>query len=307
MPPECIFDRSASFWNDYNKGRPVVPSSFFEHIFAFHSEHGGAFGTLHEPGAGNAVHTARLAQRFHRVVVSDPSAQNIELAKDRLSNLHNCEFWVARLEDTENIRKVDMVISLNMLHLTDIQKAMEAVAYQLKPGGTFATATFALAILDDQRAQDVWLKMWRRGSEWTVTERDRALQRVDYKRGRALCASANDGIPFSETHFKPGVVRRKIHCSPLWSWSAHFIPPGFEEDFPPLPSGVGLNDKVEDVEDNDWKFSTDLKGLGYMMAATPWHQNQEILEDLWDEMKTVVGDSVVHARWAVTLAMATRK
>ena len=308
MASKTILDRDESFWEKYSKGRPRMPDSFIDRIYNYHAEHGGEWETLHEPGVGPAIHSSRLAKKFRRVIVSDPSEKNFETARHRLSAIDKCEIRVAKLEDIDGfpVSSVDVVVALNMIHFTKLDKAMEAVAYQLKPGGTFATATFAMSVLDNPQAQDVWMKMWQRGAELTIIERDRLVGEA-FTSSRSLCASLNDAIPLSETHFRPGAVRLKINFPQDQSWwYRSLVPPSYDNEFPLLPSEIGPNDQVENVFDGDWTFSTNLNGLREAMAASPWSEKLEKFEDLWHEMQNIVGDEVVTGNWPVMLVLATK-
>lgn len=134
-----LYDQQSLFWKEYLEARPQVPDCFFSRILGYHAEHGGHFGTLHDAGAGPGVHTARLSKRFQQILVSDASKSNISIARTHLEKEGNCSFRIARLEDADGLEpaSMDMVFATNVLHFTDVDEAIEAITYQLKPGGTF--------------------------------------------------------------------------------------------------------------------------------------------------------------------------
>ena len=106
-----IYAQDENFWKLYLQGRPQVPDSFFDRIFQYHADHGGRFDTVHDAGAGAAVHSARLAARFDNVIVTDKSLVNIRAAK---AKLRGCKyaFEAVKLEETVKWapKSVDMVL-----------------------------------------------------------------------------------------------------------------------------------------------------------------------------------------------------
>jgi 2-polyprenyl-3-methyl-5-hydroxy-6-metoxy-1,4-benzoquinol methylase len=137
-----IFARDESFWNNYLKGRPQAPQSFFDRIYRYHEQHGGSFGTAHDVGAGNGPYSLQLRSKFDHVIVSDIVAENVQLAEDRLG-AEGFSYRTAKVEEAEDIspNSIDLVFATNVLHFVDQKVAFDAIARQLKPGiGTFAGA-----------------------------------------------------------------------------------------------------------------------------------------------------------------------
>ncbi|PKX92303.1 methyltransferase tpcM [Aspergillus novofumigatus IBT 16806] len=135
-----FFAQDDIFWENYLKGRPRVPDSFFDRIFDYHKAKGGHFGTVHDVGAGNGPYALRLRSRFDHVIVSDIVANNIELARRRLQGEEGFSFRTSRLQDADDIAagSVDMVFATNVMHFADPQDiAMAAIAHQLRPGALF--------------------------------------------------------------------------------------------------------------------------------------------------------------------------
>jgi trans-aconitate 3-methyltransferase len=161
------YDRNEAFWNRYLKGRPKVPDGFFDMVFSYHAEHGGRFGVVHETGAGGGVHSARLAKRFERVLVSDPSEENLRIAKARLgADGGKYSFRLAKLEEIGDAwpgsGSVDLVFCAVIFHFTDTQRALQAIAEQLQPGGgTLVIAGWGYLRLDDPVVQRLWDKIVR--------------------------------------------------------------------------------------------------------------------------------------------------
>jgi ubiquinone/menaquinone biosynthesis C-methylase UbiE len=124
MTIQNTFARDERFWNNYLAGRPQAPDALFDRIFAYHRSHGGAFGTVHDVGAGNGPYAARLRSQFEHVVVSDIVPGNVELARARLGTKEDgFTFRAAGIEDVDDIEpaSVDMVFATNVMHFPDDQ------------------------------------------------------------------------------------------------------------------------------------------------------------------------------------------
>lgn len=153
-----IFSRTSDFWTSYLKGRPWLPDSLFQRIFDYHTKHGGEFQTVHEAGAAAAIHSLRIGAPFTKVIVTDPSEDNMTAARARMSaagaRKGKFEFHVTTLEDSGALlapASVDMVFCATMLHFADLPRAWEAIAHQLKPGGTFVALVAAIIEFEDAR------------------------------------------------------------------------------------------------------------------------------------------------------------
>ena len=134
------YSQDDDFWKVYLKGRPVIPNGFFDLIYDYHKSNGGAFDTVHDSGAGAGVQSVQLSKKFRHVLLSDPSEENLSAARRKLGSSDQYSFRLAKLENVDDIESgsIDMIHCGTMLHWTNIAQALEAVAHQLKPAGTFA-------------------------------------------------------------------------------------------------------------------------------------------------------------------------
>jgi len=179
-----IFEQDDDFWSNYAKGRPRVPDSFFDRIFAFHGQTRAPFGTVHDVGAGSGPFAQLLRSRFERVIVSDVVLSNVQLARTRLAGQPGFSFRVAKIDEVDDLKpgSVDMVFATNVMHFSDPQETgMEAIARQLAHGGTFAAALFGPARFGDDKIQDLTSHRLTPGS---------SLQ------GRNVCTSTCPGVAF---------------------------------------------------------------------------------------------------------------
>ena len=94
----------------------------------------------------------RLAARFDHIIVYEVSESNVNLARTSLRDVSNCTFLTAELENTAGLEpaSVDMYFAANVMHFTDIDLAMEAVAYQSKPGGSSVAASLSNPVSEDE-------------------------------------------------------------------------------------------------------------------------------------------------------------
>jgi SAM-dependent methyltransferase len=157
---DTIFARDEAFWNNYLKGRPTAPEAFFNRIFGYHEEKGGRFGTAHDAGAGNGPYGQKLRSRFETVIISDITPENVQLAQDRLGT-DGFRYRSSRIEDAADITpgSVDLVFATNVLHFAHQEEALQAIASQLRPGGTLVVGAFGSARFRDAAVQDVWARI----------------------------------------------------------------------------------------------------------------------------------------------------
>lgn len=287
--------KDAKFWKQYTHARPLVPDSFFEAIFKYHAEHNGGWDLLHEPGAGAGIHTSRLAWRFKRAVISDFSQQNIDIASEQ-NQLQQCEFRALNIEDPlPEDGVVDMVVCLNMLHFSDLPKALTAIRRQLKPGGTFVYGFFAWpAFPDNKEAQDLLEQMCRRGLGWLKNVQGRDLSNV------ALFVSNGDHV--TSDGFV-NVRRQRTNFPEGFSWRKQLVPEGLE--FDPWP--VANPKEVELLQDDGWSFKMGVEDLKEHLASHPWGEVPGLLDDLWPPMADAMGRRKISAVWPVTCALATKQ
>lgn len=297
------YDQNEAFWENYVKARPQIPDSFFERIFSYHAEHGGKFGVVHDAGAGVGIHSKRLAKRFDKVIVTDSSEENIQIAHKQLPEDGKFQLKTIKLEDTIQFPSdsVDMVFAATMMHFTDLDKAVDAVAHQLKPGGTFVVAFIGMVHLKDEPARTVWPKLYQAGNRKMLRPDGHHMART----WLPVASSSIDAVPMPEEYFLPGVQRIKLNYQDE-DWYNHVIPPEYRTELPHW-SQVGPNDVTKREADNEWNFKTNLAGLRDHMATFPAPQDTPGFAETWKELEDIIGEGEVDGIWPASLILATRK
>ncbi|KAF2232861.1 S-adenosyl-L-methionine-dependent methyltransferase [Viridothelium virens] len=295
-----VFARGKAFWNNYLKGRPSAPDVFFERFFRYHEEHGGRFDIVHDVGAGNGPYAAILRSKFRHVIISDVVSDNVALARERLGT-DGFSYRTARVEDAGDIpnSSVDMVFATNVMHFCEQELAMEAIAKQLRPGGTFTCAVFGAACFDDPRLQDTYTRIGHVGAR-------ALLQQVNDPERMIVAMARTQGpynvAPLDETLFLPGAQRINLNMPDGGIISP--LPPEMRID---EPIHTGLNDIEVFEREEGWSFVTDLNGVREHIASFPFGRDFGVFADLWQEVEKLVGNEKVKGSWPAKIILATRK
>ena len=306
--PQAVYQGGREFWEDYVKGRPHIPQSYFDSIFDYHQQNGGAFGTAHDVGAGPGNHSPRLVNKFSHVIVSDPWESNIQVAKSHLAD--QCTFMISSLEDSiKNLpaQSVDLVFCQSMWHYTRAE-AIDAVAHQLKPGGTLAISMAGFPVFTDPKVWDIWTRMFRLTVANEVNKRGGPYGIV--RRPMRIQLSQLDCVELSQQNFKPGAQRIKMK-DPLGPERDYvreaLLPKEFEDDMPHW-SEIGDTDVVVYREvTEEWRFKANYQGLRDIVKTYPQNFEAEEQLKLWGEMKALLGDGETEGVWPYSLVLATRE
>ena len=298
-----IFAQDKKFWNNYLKGRPQAPNSFFDRIFSYHQAHGGAFTTVHDVGAGNGPYAQKLRHKFQHVIVSDIVTRNVELARDRLGT-DGFTYRTAKVEEAEDIPtgSVDMVFATNVMHFPDQHLAMSAIAQQLKAGGTFACGTFGPARFEDASLQDLWQRVSHQGGRELLKKTDQPEQTI------RVMARTQDGnlAPLDTSFFLPGAQRLHLNMG-----NGGIIGPLPPEDVHRNTEikHTGIDDEELFEDEEGWSFETDLNGVKEHMCSFPFvADNLEACKELFAELETLLGDGrLVRGYWPAKVILATRR
>lgn len=302
MMSDNHYDRNADFWTTYLKGRPKIPDSFFDRVLDYHHHHGGEFGTLHDAGAGPGVHSKRLARHFEKIIVTDASEANIEVARTWLEPAEKFDFKVVKLEDTAYLASegIDMVLAATMLHWTDVKRSMEAVAQQLRSGGTFVALHAGNPTLHDAVLQEKWLRVFHDGlcRYWEARKGpEKPLNALTITR------SAYDAVPVAETSFLPGALRIKVNGAD--EGCEEMIPPRLRSEVA-RPSSVGTSDVILQELSEHWTFTATIDDLWSTLMSFGFTESGEYLE-LWRQLEEAVGDRRVEGSWPASIILATRR
>ncbi|KAG0650225.1 Methyltransferase [Hyphodiscus hymeniophilus] len=301
---EKIFARDKAFWDNYLKGRPQAPESFFDRIFTYHQEHNGAFGTVHDVGAGNGPYAQKLRFRFQNVVVSDIVAENVQLAEERLGN-DGFKYRAAKVEDADDIPagSIDMVFATNVLHFPDQQVSTKAIAGQLKSGGTFVCAGFGPATFDEPQVQDLWASILHQGGRVILKKADKLEQTIAVM---ARSQGEYNVAPLAEKRFVLGVKR--IHLNMEKGGLTGLLPPEYS-DKAREPFHTGENDDVTFESEEGWSFNADLSWIKEHFNSFPFAVMEPgAFTELWQELETLLQNGrTVKGRFPAKIILATRR
>jgi SAM-dependent methyltransferase len=298
-----IFAQDASFWNNYLKGRPQAPQSFFERIYTYHGSHGGKFGTAHDVGAGNGPYSAELRSRFQHVIVSDIVGENVKLAQARLGS-DGFSFRTAKVEDADDVEpgSVDLVFATNVMHFVDQRVAMRTIATQLRSGGTFAAAGFAPALFDDERVQRVWERMSHVGGRILLRKADDPKATIGVME---RSSGAYNVAPLDEADWLPGAKR--VHLNMEKGGILGLLPPERESE-KSEPVHKGLEDEEIWESDGGWRFSFTLEEFKEHWGSFPHSKEPEEFEELWKEIdELLAGGAKLRGVFPAKLILATRR
>lgn len=300
---EIFYKGGSDYWKAYREGRPNVPDSYFKRILEYHSRKNGQFNALHDMGAGNGIHTERLSPNFKKTIISDPGEANIEAAKSFLSHVpgsSSYEYHAAKAEDLELAPStVDLVFGANMMHYTDVEKTLQTVVSQLKPGGTLALGGFGIAVILDAELQNLWTLLCQHHFETVLASNPKATALF------VQACSPHDAVPFDTQNFKPGALRLKFNMRNGWSWRRFVVSPKLEESIPNVKA-FGDEDEIVFENDEGWDFDADVTVMRKILQTFPL-KSDAVLEDLRHQFETAFGDRTVRATWPAALTLVTKK
>jgi SAM-dependent methyltransferase len=330
-------------WANYIKFRPVYPDSLFEAIYAHHAAASpdNKFTTAHDVGAGPGNVSARLADRFEHVVLSEPNREFLSVARERLSasatkvedqgrgerKQDGKSKFTYLAESAEHslvaANSMDLVMIAEALHWTDIPASISDFARQLKSGGTLCVFQYGpVWIMDNQYAQEVWQELFCHAvRELFFGKGDRTGQQgagLQGERGNTLagnenyilagrrCATGFDNVGFPSSHWRDGVIRTftNINGDPKkLGIAVSKAGLGEEED------AVGATAQRSFIEDDpDWMVrECDLAWLqGVYVSFFPGLRIEDD-EERWAQLERALGGGTVTAAWPNVRILATRR
>ncbi|MCJ1306094.1 hypothetical protein MMC08_008912 [Hypocenomyce scalaris] len=305
------YDSDSEFWQRYLQGRPKVPSSFFQRVYDYHTLHGGHFDVVNDIGAGVGQLSSVLAKRFQRVIVTDPGETNIETAKSRLlsspqysSNDASSPFTFVQAKCEDDIQppaSVDMVFTTSAMHFVDLGPGMDAIAKQLKPGGTFCCAFFGVIVLEDPKLQEIWSRLYDAG---IISLKNSGFLPPDrFKAVIEIQDSGFDAVPLSPEYFETRALRIKKNT--YGDGEAFRMSKSLRDDIP-LVSRITPGERQESEEDLEWHFEKTLDGLKAHIGTIPF-PDHTIFDPFWKELDSALDNGVCRGHWPVSIILATRK
>ncbi|KAK4503315.1 hypothetical protein PRZ48_006743 [Zasmidium cellare] len=156
-------------WSKYTQFRPAYPKSYFDDIFNYHSRKPEAgLSVVHDVGAGAGIASAGLAQRFDKVIVSDPNEVYVSAARQNLiqeSGLPESQFvFLKETAEASSVEagSVDFITACESILYTDVAVAFEEFHRQLRPGGTFMVSYYTRPpILGNETAAQAWNSLFQ--------------------------------------------------------------------------------------------------------------------------------------------------
>src|SRR6266850_6416558 len=119
----------------YSAFRPAYPPAIFDYLAQLSSDRQSAW----DCACGNGQATLALAERFHEVIATDASAQQLAAAPAR----PNVTYRVARAEESGiESQSLDLVTVAQALHWFDLGPFYGEVQRVLKPSGVLAVWTY---------------------------------------------------------------------------------------------------------------------------------------------------------------------
>jgi SAM-dependent methyltransferase len=135
-------DHFSSVAANYARFRPTYPDTIFDWI----AKTAPATGAAWDCGCGNGQATLPLAQRFERVIATDPSAEQIGLAPAH----PRIDWRVAPAEASGlDATSVDVVCVAQALHWFDLPRFWSEARRVVRPGGVLAAWTYGVPFLDE--------------------------------------------------------------------------------------------------------------------------------------------------------------
>jgi SAM-dependent methyltransferase len=154
----------------YASYRPGYPSELFDFVAGLPRRRGVAW----DCGTGNGQSAVGLAERFERVIATDPSARQLEhaMAHPRV------EYRIAPAESSGlPDRSVDLVAAAQAFHWFDFDRFFAEARRVLAPGGAVALWTYNLARVSpevdeqtDRLAYRIVVSYWPPERKWVDEE-----------------------------------------------------------------------------------------------------------------------------------------
>ncbi|KAL7747097.1 hypothetical protein RI367_007593 [Sorochytrium milnesiophthora] len=166
-------DRFSVQAQQYAKYRPTYPDALFEHLAAVAPAREFAL----DVGCGNGQAAFSLAKHFAKVMGTDASAKQIDIAQKKAANMSNISFEACTAEDSGKQladHSVDLITVAQAVHWFQLDPFYANVKRLLKPGkGVLAVWTYPIVAFPhdahvNQMTQDFyqWLhkeQLWDAG------------------------------------------------------------------------------------------------------------------------------------------------
>ncbi|KAI0466865.1 S-adenosyl-L-methionine-dependent methyltransferase [Xylaria cf. heliscus] len=286
-------------WSEYMQYRPAYTESFFERIYEYHAQKPeAAWLAAHDIGAGHGIVSSTLANKFDRVVVSDPNEGYNDTARQLLMEkfgLPESKFvFLQETAEKSSIKPgtVDLITACECMQYTNTVDAVNEFARQLKPGGTLVMTFYTRPlILGNERAQSIWKELWAVYSK--------QFREHLFERALQICSSGYDSIAVPSPQWE---AIKRVYINASQGISSFRISDNVGKD------RVGSDeDRVWVNGDPDW---SDEQGVGWLKKYfATWRPGiaESKVQDLWDELERIMDGAKVRLETPMVMVFATKK
>ncbi|KAL9611895.1 MAG: hypothetical protein Q9167_003476 [Letrouitia subvulpina] len=296
-------------WDAYTKYRPTYPHSLFSRIYEYHKQHCDNWAIVHDAGSGAGIAAEAVAKKFDTVAVSDPNADYVEVAKERLKHLETTTkflFHQSTAEDQSWLgsKTLDMFTIFTAIGYVDLDKLMQELPRVLKPGATFTAVNYNgwPAVVNNRAAAAAWVDF---GDQWVIRGIKEGSASV--KRGFRVSWAGHDCIALPAETFDDGVIRIKINEK--YRPEAEQVKRLPELGFP--PSRVKDTDIIIEEENvDDWtrEYTLDeLKSFVSTLAYTPGGFDAARLWQRIEQAMQMSHQDTLKLLWTAHIILATKR
>ena len=309
VPRDIGFQIPNFDWGAYTRFRPQYPESLFSRIFDHHKAHHNVWEVAHDAGSGAGIAAEELANEFDTVYVSDPNAEYLEVAKERLNRSETRAKFIFNQSTAEDQpwipdKSLDMFTIFTAIGYADLDKLMQELSRVLKPGATFAAVNYNgwPAIVNNPAAVAAWMHFADLWLVKGIREGNIAAQR-----GFRVSWAGHDCIALPRPLFDDGVIRIKINeeLRPEADQVRRLPELGFP------PSRVLETDMVIGEENTDeWKRDYTIAELKHFVDTLAYIPQGYELDHLWKRIEQAMVDAqqrTLTLLWTVHIILATRR
>jgi hypothetical protein len=196
-----------------------------------------------------------------------------------------------------------MVFATNVMHFPDQEMGMAAIVKQLKPGGTFACATFGPARFENTQLQDLWQRISYQGGRELLKKSEHPMQLIN-----VMARTEDDAniAPLDTRFFAPGAKR--VHLNMANGGIVGLLPPE-NAHLNIEPNHTGADDEILFEDEKGWSFEKDLNGVKEHICSFPFvSENLDAFTDLFVELDDLLGDGrLVRGCWPAKIVLATKR
>lgn len=305
-------------WNEYIKYRPAYPPSFYNRLYTEHAQNLNTFGVINDVGAGAGIASEKLAEKFKKVIVSEPNAKYVKIAEQRLNSLNKFpkdKFSFlpeggekSSLQDSS----LDALTICEAIHWTDMPTSINEFGRCLKSGGTLGIFQYAAPYFEDEGINELWRNL-------IASAASRYQDNEVYTRAFHNMLNGYQNIYFDPKIWKEGVKRLYVNTGGNLDMMRMKLPKhGEGEDhlrelYKAQPQNrVGETDKLEWIEaDRDegkeWCDEKDFDFMKNMYLNMILGKKEESYREPMEKLKRAMGDGKHKMRYPAFQIIATRR